>query len=370
MPVSELFVFLAAGSAALVAVGLRHAMKTWQSSRDGALRRLAGSQGGRFHEGKGVLAGYASVRRPVGPTLIGHLPTRAGALNDELTVRVDLPRTLPDLRLTPRYGRTRRERSLDGPRVETGDRAFDEAFHTRGHEREAVLQALGPEVRLLCLAQVEAGGRADLVIRVHQRSATDGTSITAARTGWYQRQQDLRAYLDFGCELAETIVRSWDAPWQRVADGWKLDFHAHATGFRKLEGSLFGRPVLIRESTDRRGRITVIRSQAPMPRGLVVAHPEQAERAGWLDQRRKLGNPVLDMAVAAKAHDWEAACSLLADEELTACLLEVVHAYPGSELRHGAVHLVLRGWACQDLEGPLHKVVALAEALRRGMAAP
>ncbi len=101
-----------------------------------------------------------------------------------------------------------------------------------------------------------------------------------------------------------------------------------------------------------------------MPQGLTVAHIDHAKRAGWFGLRRELGNPVLDMLVAAKAHDWSRACALLVDEDLTTGLLEVVHAHPGSELADETIRLVLPGYAYEELERTVEKVLALARLLR------
>lgn len=365
------FIGLAMGTlGALFAVsGATSAFTAWAHARDDELYGLAEAEGGTFVPRGWLRPGLVELERTGGTVRVGHLPEVTGAISFLLSLQVGIDQAVPSFTLWPRWTANKLEQFPGTGSISLEDPEFDHAFQTVGSQTEAVRQVLGARARKLCMGEAAAGGWAALFVRVERVHGTHGAVLTVERKGWRDGVDGLRSFLSFGCELADELNSNWARPWQRVVDRWQLS----PTGpddstLRACTGTVRGTPMLVREGADRRGRFTEIVARAPMPQGLVVAHAATAKAAGWHSLCRKLGNPVLDMLVAAKAHDWSGATALLTDEELTARLLEVVHAHPGSELRDGEIRLVLPGYAFEELEPAVEKVLALAEALREASA--
>ena len=239
MPIETVILGALAGGAVIAAAAARQVFKARRRTRDALLVKLAEAEGGTHHAGHLLQAGHVQLRRPVGNVLLGHLPSQSGPISNELVLLVGVSRVLPPLHLEPRWGERHLERTLEREHVELADPAFDKAYEASGSDHLTVRTLLGSRARELCLAQARAGTWAELTIDLEQVSAAGGSVLCIARAGWYDDQPHLRAFLDFGCQLAEELIRCWDAPWERIAERWHLDWTAReGMAYRRLDGTV------------------------------------------------------------------------------------------------------------------------------------
>ncbi len=143
--------------------------------------------------------------------------------------------------------------------------------------------------------------------------------------------------------------------WRQLAKRLALTHGRDESNHHMLDGRRQG--VWLRVWAEGVKMVVQGRIEATMPAGLqVLCH--DAARGGL-----RLGNPVLDGLVHAAG--GEGTIALLSDPDLTAPLLTVVHAHPGSVVDERHVVLRYTDALGRELDERCQEVVELVQALRQ-----
>ena len=364
---------ISAGLLSLGAGGLVYAFLSGAQQHrerlDKRLRALARRHGGRVWQGRPTEMQGLDLVCDVGPLKVRFVSTDGDDSGSRTDFSVETPRPLPALVLSPQGERSRWLEVAAGQDVQVGDRGFDDAFLVRAEDPTVARVSLAPEARQILLRLLGRAAAGELQLHVGGRRTGGGSSVRLRVEGWIFETPALEAFiLDTG-GLAAALVDAWDGPWLALARRLELgELEVGDSGQRCLAGELDGLTVRIREIVERGEVSTEIRVRGPAPRQLRVVHRDVARLEGWESARDLLGNPVLDMLVSARCSDLERVRTLFSDDELTACLLEVVHAHPGSELTERGVRLRIDEQPAVGPGAALELALSLARALRAGMA--
>jgi hypothetical protein len=183
-------------------------------------------------------------------------------------------------------------------------------------------------------------------------------------TGWLDSHEQLRSLIEAVEQLGAELARSWDAPWLEAAHARGLAVgKLGKRGTSTLVGVIDGVPVEARARRGPQGWRTEVSAWVDVLPGLRIVHRDTAREEGWDGDRVPLGNPVLDMLVAARVQEPQALRDMLADEALVEALLAVVHGRPGSALQHDSVRLVAPDRLTAELPEALDDVLELARML-------
>ncbi len=356
------------GAGALVYGIIRDAEKN-KKRVQGELAGLAEKLGGRVRRGGlGSMPGL-DLRSETGRLEVRFVNTDGDESRPATTVVVSTPRKLPSLALATQGERPRWLERLGGRDIEVGDRRFDDSFLVRAEEEGIARTVLVPKTRAALLRLLWRADGGAIEVSVDDDGKGTGSVLRIQFDRWILGPEQLEGVIEEARAAASALLCGWDGPWTDAAERWGLgELRTDGRGLRSLVGVVGGLSVEAREIRDDGETSTVVTVDAPVPQALRVVHRDVAKRQGWEALRDPLGNPVLDMLVAVRCSDPDEARALFADEELTARLLEVVHAHPGSQLNEQGVWLLVRG---QPLEGPgesLGLALALARALRDGVA--
>ena len=201
------------------------------------------------------------------------------------------------------------------------------------------------------MADVELGLRAvdhDGRTSIHARRVAKAT----LRLGFECAVAELPGTLERAEQLVAALQASAIRVWARAAEERGLELAPWEMGFRPIQGRLRG--CAVRAVPTLEGTVVRATLDAPRLRGIRrVVHKD-------LGEGTPTGNAVLDMLVAV-----EGSCEAWDDEELVAALLEVVHAWPGSELRPEEVLLRAGRHLGEEVGPALDAVARLAELCNR-----
>jgi hypothetical protein len=365
-----------AGGVALLALWVRRSLRAGASQvQDALLGSVADRRGGTVHR-RPHLGVHAELVLPFDEGELEELSLAfltEPRVNPQRNMRLELriQRVLPELRLSPEGLLADVGKAVGMQDIASGDPDLDRRFviaSTDPPEARAILRA--PVVRaIFALFQGEPGTLLWLDVLPGSESGT--SVVRVRRSGWLADHAPVRELIAAGEELARALVRAWDGPWVEAAQARGLAVgKLGQRGAATLVGVLEGIPVEARARRGPRGWRTQVTAWVDGPAGLRVIHREQAREEGWEKRRVALGNPVLDMLVAAKAEDDAALRGLLADEAVTEALLPVVHGRRGSTLQHDSVRLVAPGRLTDDLGAAIDDALALARAVRAASPLP
>ncbi len=353
------------------AAGIYQLNRGWRRRKDRAMQQLADELDGVLLPGNLVGGKTLELRvAGLGKAWLLHVSTGGASRDMVMRLQVTLPRVLPRLFLLPRRGVQGLTVQAEAKPFELGDDAFGLRYRGYAPDGKEARALLGNAVRdaVLAVDGLDRERWIELQLEPHPERAT--TLLLLGQSGWTLERQGMRAFIEAGIALARTLVSEWDRPWRVVAQRWGLESVSGLDHkLRGLDGTVSGLAVRVRERLEPAGPVGEIRVSVLGPPGLRVAHREHARREGWLDGSQPVGNPVLDMTVAVQGHDPEQVRSLLADEDLTTALLEVVHAFPGSVLDEHGVRLVRPGLLDGDLEACVEAALRLGMEIQDGMAA-
>jgi hypothetical protein len=334
--------------------------------RRGELVDLAEKLGGRYLDAPLGDPGSVRLERPVGSLILK--PDLDGDPTSGVLLELRLPWLLPALSIAPGQQQSGLVSKLRGQDIQVGHPGLDGDFRIRAPDEEAArLMLRGEAIQAVrALATDERWG--SLRVELEPDDDADGSRLRVTRGRWLDAPEAVKALVDTTCELGRALVEQWQAPWLASAARWGLRL-SHKGLRYSMQGTADGLPLRVRHR-ERDGRaVTVIQLTLPTLPGLHVAHRDHARRAGWLPLAEPVGNAVLDMTLAVKAKDPAQARALLADEALTADLIELVHGFPGSELHQQGLELLLPGHVHVDLEELIEGALALARELRARLAA-
>lgn len=162
--------------------------------------------------------------------------------------------------------------------------------------------------------------------------------------------------LRLGAEVARAVDRLLVPPWRELARDLGSELHPAAP---RLAGHHGGVPVRV-EVRLRKGAPTtwLLAWFAPtLPDGTRVMHRARLSRG------RELGDPILDPMLRAESADLGELGRRLGQDAVRGPLLEVLHGFPGSSLRHDRVMLRVPGRAGPALPRRVRLVTELASAL-------
>jgi hypothetical protein len=359
-----------AGGVVSLGAGVLLLNKGWQRRQRRALEQVAIRLGGQVRHG-GTLTGGVLELSPegLGTVTLRHGTVPGGGADKVMRLDLEIPRLLPELRVLPRSPAPARGMGLSQRVLDTGLRRFDERFELRVSDPDAVGDLLEPELLLKILALDVDGGRG-IELGFLPDPGRGVTVISVGRGGWLLDVAGLVGFIEQGVDLARGVVERLDRPWMVVARRFGLTFACDPrSGRPSLTGEAQGVPVRLWENTLRRSLHTDLELRQASLTGLRVEHPPQEPDPVWERLRVPTRNPVIDMCLAARCDDPEALVALFADDHLSACLLEAVHAHPGSMLTEHAVVLHTPGPLNQGLEPFLEQGLRLAQALRVRMEA-
>jgi hypothetical protein len=312
--------------------------------QDKALEAFAKAQGGVYEPGGISQRAAAVVQRPVGKVRLQRASPAQAEAGLSLQIEITLSELLPGFSLRPKLVQLGMEALLaeSGTWSESG--ALNSAYRILKSDPETTEALLTGE-------------------------PSRGTSLLrVVRGDWPEHPEALTKLVDTSCALGQALVDRWLAPWLAASLHWKLKFVRIPGSYsRSLEGQVEGFRISVHELHAVGRPITEIVILQDSIHGLRIAHKDHARLQGWLPLAAPVGNPVVDMMLAAKASDRGLLERLLADEELTAALLEVLHGHPGSELSASGLKLQLRGHLARDLLEPVEQALTLARALRARM---
>lgn len=285
---------------------------------------------------------------------------------ERMRLELRLQRVLPHLRLSPEGLLADLGKVVGLQDMQTGDPDLDRRFLVAADDPPLARELLRPPV-VRALFRLFQGQPGTLVWLELQPDSLAGVSdLVIHRSGWARGHEELRELMAAAEQLGEVVVRAWDAPWLEAAHARGLAVgKLGQRGTSTLVGVLDGIPVEARTRRSPGGWRTEVTAWVDVLPGLLVVHRELASEQGWADERVELGNPVLDMLVAARADDPAALRSLLSHQDVTDPILPVVHGRRGSALQHDSVRLVEEGRLTAGLGPAIDDAYALADAIRR-----
>jgi hypothetical protein len=187
--------------------------------------------------------------------------------------------------------------------------------------------------RLVLRAPNRQGWMADVELGLRAVDNDGRTSIHARRlegerlrVGFDCSVAELAETTELAEELVAALLASAVRAWRRAAEERGFELGPWSGGFRPIQGRRGDCEVLAQAEEGR----TVVRVR--FPGGLLEG--VSSVRHKDLGQGMPTGNAVMDMLVSVQGR-----AAIWHDEELVAALLEVVHAWPGSELVPGQVVL-------------------------------
>ncbi len=361
-----LAVVLSASAGALV-FGVLHGAERYKQSSVQELRGLARKLGGRVRSGRSQAMPWMEVPGEPGLLQVKYLGERFQENSQpDTTISVELARHLPALVLSPEGARLRWLERSAGEDLELGEPDFDDAFLVRAEQSEVAHTLLIPEARVALLSILERAASDRVEVSVWR--GLEGSSLRVKLGGWIRDAARLEGLVLDVRSAAAALLAGADRPWLAVAERWGLGPLRADGGCRALEGKVEGFAVRLRELNEKGAPRLVVHVSGTSLDDARIVHRDIARREGWDDVRDPLGNPVLDMLVAARVGDIERLRPLFQDQELTASLLEVVHARPGSELTHRGVRLVDSEPTVQGPAEAFASALDLARALRDGLA--
>jgi hypothetical protein len=367
---ASLLIAIAAMATVTIAPMATHMVIRGLRLRRVALLGLAEQLGGEHLPGGVSGPGAVRLHRPEGTVLLRRSEPTGPDAAWPLVIELRLHTPLPDLTVRPGgqyYGVVG---LLEGQDIQLGHPVLDRDFRIQGPEVDAVRFMIRGDVVPCIFALTRAGSWGALKIEVAPLEEREGSTLRVYRSAWVEQVDSIRGQVDAACALAQAMMDRWIAPWTGPAERWELQLEQQRSGpLHSLAGTVDGLPLRVQQLVDRGRKTTRIRISMSTLGGLRMAHRDHAREVGWLPLAAPVGNPVLDMLVAVKSYEPELVRALLADEDLTTELLEVLHGHPGSELNQQGLSLVLPGHLHADLEGPIEQALALARSLRRRLAA-
>lgn len=334
--------------------------------RQTALVGLAGQLDGEHVPGGLFRPDAVLLRRPEGTLRIRKPEATSAESAWPLVLELQLQETLPYLSIRPGWQYYGIVGALKGQDVQVGHPKLDRDFRIEGHDAEALRFLIRGDVVGRTLDLTRGASWGDLKIEVVPLGDRAGSVLLVYRGAWIEQIDRIRGQVDGTCALGQAMVERWLTPWTGPAERWKLDLaQRQGSPLKAMTGTVDGFDLWVHQAVDEGRRTTRIHIAMSTLGGLRIAHKEHAREAGWLPLAAPVGNPVLDMLLAVKAHERDPVRALLADEQLTAELLELLHGRPGSELDQQGLTTVLPGHVHPDLEGPIEQTLALARDLRR-----
>ena len=283
---------------------------------------------------------------------------------ERMLLTLSLQRVLPQLGLRPQGVLAELGTAMGGQDIQSGDPDLDRCFVIASPEAEVVQELFRPPVVRSVFGLTRSRPGTLVWLALAPDTLAGSSQLEVMVSGWVSEHKDLRALLDAGEELGRALVRAWDAPWLETAHARGLAVgKLGQRGASSLVGVLGGVPVEARARRGPSGWRTEVTAWVDGLAGLRVVHRDTARAEGWDEDRVELGNPVLDMLVAARADDPAALRTLLACDRLAEELLPVVHGRPGSVLQHDSVRLVERGRLTRTLGAAIDDALALAKAV-------
>ncbi len=278
-----------------------------------------------------------------------------------MRLQITLRRLLPTLSLSPQGAVAEIGVALGRQDIECGDPDLDRRFIIASPEPEVAVELFGAAV-VRAVFGLSRGQPGTIVwIEVEPDPPSGMSTVVVHCSGWLGEHQPVRDLVSAGLELGRALVRAWDKPWLDVAHGRGLAVGKLAQrGASSLVGVLGEIPIEARVRRRPAGWRTEVSAWVDSLPGLRVVHRDTARDEGWDEEREGLGNPVLDMLVAARADDADALRALLGGDRIIDALLPVVHGRPGSSLQHDSVRLVVPGRLTDGLDEAIDDVVALA----------
>ncbi len=285
---------------------------------------------------------------------------------------VELPRLLPAVSVGAQVVFSDLVGGVRGHEVELDDPVFNRSFRVSGRDEAGIQVLLEPKARqhvreLWERGALESSGLEGLVLEPLEHAGM--TVLRARMARLVGTVQDLDACLEGMVTLAGVMLEAWDEPWVQARERFGLVPGTPAqAGLRGLKGEVNGFGLGVWEIGNDRNRYHEVIVDLALPFEIEVVHREVAQKEGWLPTAQPMGNPVLDMLVAVRCEQPSVVRELLADEDLTAALLEVVHGRKGSILTDR--HLTLREPGDPAI-GPAEAIedaLALARAVRVGVA--
>ncbi len=319
----------------------------WWAVRDQQRRmqqwgQYAAEHGLSFRQPSAWKAGRIEGELHGQPVSVSTIQRNAGQTTVSYTVcKAQVQGALPvGLRVHPAHIGTRLLSAMGGQDIEIGDAYLDHELRIRADVDDET-HALFAEARLrrAFTTLIEQGGSSrvqDGEVVFEHNGTLDGEALAP--------------FVDATVELAEALAEAQLAPWKRFADahrftlkqrGWQLDL----SGYTRQ-----GRASRLRRAPEGKIWMWVQLFGAGQPPGVLADLAVQAGEGGIA-----LGDPVLDGRMAVSGHDAEAMRRLfrIADAQgldLRERLLELVAGHPGSEIKDGAVHLVVEGHPVARLE--------------------
>jgi hypothetical protein len=360
-------------AAAAITVGAVTAVLVALRARPGAQRRLEADLRALALGNRGELEHGHGLPALVLVSELGALRLRyrlggGEGVPGHTTLTLGLPRLLPALRIEPLGFHAGDAPRFHDDELSLGEPRFDRWFRVHADDHGQARALLGMAVRQAFLELRDQAGVVDELRVVCDCEA--GCSRLELRLPRLLRDDfSLRPVREGFLGLAAALLACWDAPWMAAAGAYGLEPVAPGVvGCLAYDGEVDGFRLRIEERYGPQGLGWEVLANPGTSFPLELRHLEDAREQGWADARIELGSPVLDMLVAARAPSAERARALLRGEELTAALLAVVHANPGSSLSQDGVSLVAQGHPAGRLDAAVDDVLALARALRDGLA--
>jgi hypothetical protein len=281
----------------------------------------------------------------------------------QMQVRLRIRRVLPRFWLRPQGGLAEVATALGRQDIQVGHPDLDRRFVIASDEPERLVELFQPPVSRAVL-RLSLGPGAQIQAELSSDLFAAHSVLEVRCTGWLDSHELLEALLDAVQELGSELVRAWDAPWLAAAHARGLAVgKLGKRGTSTLVGVVDGVPMEARARRGPHGWRTEVTAWVDVLPGLRMVHRDVAREQGWDAERVPLGNPVLDMLVAARVQEPEALRVMLAEEALVEALLAVVHGRPGSSVRHDSVRLVVPGRLTAALPEAIDDVLELARRL-------
>ena len=232
---------------------------------------------------------------------------------------------------------------MGSPDIQLGN-DLDDALFIRGpHAREVVELLTEPAVDALLRQIVTTSTRLDIPRRFVELH-TDGDQVDHAEV-----------YLDLAANLANTLSKVMDEPWDTLVAEHNLTFTEDGNG---IIGTILGQSITA-EFVNKPVRKTVITAHLirPLPERTYIRHPDHGNHTD------SIGDPILDSMLAISTSNAGVLADRLSKDDIRGLLLEVVHAHPGSTVTASTITFFAPGRLNRTLKASVQSVAELAAAL-------